>query len=113
MGEEFDLVVSSHTLAELYAILSTLPVKPRLSPGTAWRMIHENVERVAEIVSLSASDYASTIKQLADSGLTGGVIYDALIAKAAKKSAVDRLVTLNLADFRRVWPEGAGILCEP
>ena len=54
-------------------------------------------------VPLSAADYAGTIKQLADSGFTDGVVYDALIVRAARKSAVDRLVTLNLADFRRLW----------
>ncbi|MBI4586652.1 MAG: PIN domain-containing protein [Planctomycetes bacterium] len=112
-AKEFELAVSSHTLVELYAVLSALPVQPRIAPGTAWRMIHENLESVAEIVSLSAKDYSRTIKRLADSGLTGGLVYDALIAAAAKKSSAGRLVTLNLADFRRSWPEGADILCEP
>ena len=27
-AEEFDLIVSSHTIAELYAVFSTLPVSP-------------------------------------------------------------------------------------
>lgn len=40
---EFDFFVASHTLAELYAVLTTLPVSPRISPGTAWRLIHENI----------------------------------------------------------------------
>lgn len=50
---KFDFVVASHTLAELYAVLTTLPVRPRISPAIAWRLVHENVETSAKIVSLS------------------------------------------------------------
>ena len=41
---EYDFVVATHTLAELYAVLTTLPVKPRISSSTAWRLIQENIE---------------------------------------------------------------------
>ena len=34
-AREFDLVVASHTLAELYAVLSTFPIKPRITSATA------------------------------------------------------------------------------
>ena len=55
-AKKFEYIVSSHTLAELYAVLSTLPVKPRISPNVAWRLIHENIERTAKIVSLSPAE---------------------------------------------------------
>ena len=42
---EFQLFVASHTLAEMFAVLTTLPVKPRISPSTAWRLVSENVAR--------------------------------------------------------------------
>ena len=61
-AEECDFVVASHTLAELYAVLTTLPVRPRISPAVAWRLVHENVETSAKIVSLTPSDYRSTVK---------------------------------------------------
>ena len=38
-AQEFEFVVSSHTLAELYAVLTTLPVKPRISPNVSWRSL--------------------------------------------------------------------------
>lgn len=69
-AREFDFLVASHTLAELYAVLTTLPVKPRISPGTAWRLVHENVEGAARVVSLSAADYRATIKRLSERGVT-------------------------------------------
>lgn len=112
-AEEFDFVVASHTLAELYAVLTTLPVKPRISPAVAWRLVHGNVETSAKIVSLSPSDYRSTVKHMAELGLSGGMVHDALIARAAQKSGVERLLTFNADDFTRVWPDGKAVLFVP
>jgi len=112
-GEEFQFLVASHTLAELYAVLTTLPVKPKIQPGIAWRLIHENVGRFAKIITLSQSDYRDTIRCVADLGLSGGIIYDALIAKAAEKSEADRLLTFKADDFKRIWPKGETIIDIP
>ncbi len=110
---EYDFIAATHTLAELYAVLTTLPVKPRISSSTARRLIQENIEGLAKIVSLSPSDYRNIINRMADFGLTGGIIYDALIAKVAQKSGVERLLTFNADDFRRVWPEGEAVFYVP
>jgi predicted nucleic acid-binding protein len=111
--KEFELIVASHTLAELYSVLTTLPIYPRIPPGTAWRLVHENVESIAKKISLSPTDYSRTIKWAAERGLTGGIIYDALIAQAAKIAKVDQLLTLDLDDFKRAWPDGASRLKTP
>jgi len=108
-----DFFVASHTLAELYAVLTTLPLKPRISPLTAWRLVHDNVETSAKIISLSPSDYKDTIKYVSELGLSGGIIYDALIVKAAQKSGVERLLTFNVDDFIRLWPEGESSIYAP
>ncbi len=108
-----ELVISSHSIAEVYAVLSTLPVSPRISPGLAWRLIHESIEPNVSIVSLTSSEYMATVKRLSDLGLSGGAVYDALIVKAAQKSGADRIVTFNMNDFRRVWPEGANRIVAP
>jgi len=112
-AKEFELVIASHSLAELYSVLSTLPIKPRISPAVAWRLIHENIETVARIVSLTPSEYRSTIKRMSQMGLSGGIIFDALIAKVAQKAKVERLLTLNIEHFSRVWPAGEQVLCTP
>lgn len=110
---EFDFMVATHSLAELYAVLTTLPVKPRMSPAIAWRLVHENVETLARLVPLSPSDYRYTVKRMADLGLTGVIIYDGLIARAAQKSKVERLLTFDADDFIRIWPEGKSVLFIP
>jgi predicted nucleic acid-binding protein len=110
---EMEYTVARHTLAELYAVLTTLPVTPKISPGTAARLIREDVGQPARVISLSPSDYGAVIRRLADLGLSGGVVYDALIARAAQRAKVDRLLTANPEDFKRVWPEGASIITVP
>ena len=112
-ANEFEFVVAGHTLAELYAVLSTLPIKPRISPLVAQKLIHENIEVSAKIVSLTSVEYSTTIKRLSELGLVGGIVYDALIAKVAEKSKVERLLTLNIKHFKRVWPEGDSIIAVP
>jgi len=109
----FEMVVASHTLAELYAVLSALPVKPRIAPAVAWRLIHENVEAIGEVISLTSAEYRAVIKRISESGLAGGIIYDALIAKVAQKAKVDRLLTFNSDHFKRVWPTGENVIITP
>jgi predicted nucleic acid-binding protein len=110
---EFELIIACHTIAELYAVLSTLPTKPRISPAAAWRLVHENIEAIGKIVSLTAAEYSSVIKKISERGLVGGITYDALIAKVAEKSKVEQLLTLNSDHFKRVWPEGEKIIVSP
>jgi predicted nucleic acid-binding protein len=111
--KKIELIVASHTLAELYAVLSTLPLKPRISSSVAWRLIKENIESISKIFSLTPAEYSSTIKSLSDMGLIGGTIYDALIAKVAQKAKVERLLTLNIDHFRRVWQDSENKLVAP
>jgi len=107
LNKRFRFLVAAHSLAELFAVLSTLPVSPRISGATAWRLIRENVIEHAEIIALSKRDYTRVLSEMAGRGLSGGAVYDALIACAAERAAVDRLLTLNPAHFRRIWPQYA------
>jgi len=110
---EVECIVVSHTLAETYAVLTTLPVKPRISPLVAQRLIDNNLQEIARIVPLTIADYWNTIRRMTAMGLSGGTIYDALIATVARRLSVDKLFTLNTDDFRRVWPEGDQVISAP
>jgi predicted nucleic acid-binding protein len=110
---EAECFVVSHTLAETYAVLTTLPVKPRISPLVAQRLIDNNLQGIARIVPLTLVDYWNTIQRMTEMGLSGGTVYDALIATVARRLSVDKLLTLNADDFRRVWPEGKQVITTP
>lgn len=113
LRREVEFLIAAHSLAELYAALTRLPASPRISPKLARRLIQENVLPAAEVVALSAEDYQEVVRRCADLGLAGGAIYDALIARAADSAGADELVTFNVEDFRRVWPEGTGVIRAP
>jgi len=107
-GNEFR--AAAHSVAELYAVLTRLPVRPPVPPGVARRLVRENVLERAEVIELDGADYAAVLDRMADNGLTGGAIYDALVVQAALKSTVDRVHTWNATDFRRVWPDAGARL---
>jgi predicted nucleic acid-binding protein len=111
-GEELGLV-SAHSVAELYAILTTLPLKPRISPTVAYDLIQHNVFDLCEVLSSTAEDYGAVIKSRSKEGITGGVTYDAIILYAAIKGKADRVVTLNENDFRRIYPQMAARIVSP
>ena len=50
---------------------------------------------------------------MVDLNLAGAVINDALIIRVAERARVDRVLTFNVDDFRRLWPEGAAKLAAP
>lgn len=108
-----EFFVAAHSVAELYAVLSAYPTRPRISPAAAFRLVRENVVTAARLVPLTARDYTAVVSQLAERSLAGGIVYDALVARAATKAKADRLVTLNPRDFHRVWTGPAGAIVAP
>lgn len=93
-----------HSIAEVFAALTRLPVRPRIHPVEAARIISDNILPHFEVVSLSKRDYLEALKTMADGGWTGAKIYDALLLRCAARSAVQRIYTFNLADFRQLAP---------
>jgi predicted nucleic acid-binding protein len=106
-------LVSAHSVAELYAILTTLPVKPRISPVIAHKLIQLNVFDLCKVAPLDAEDYRTVTRHLSEEGIIGGVTYDAIILYAAIKEKADRVVTLNESDFRRIYPQLAEQIISP
>jgi len=103
-------VVAQPTLAELYATLTSLPLRPRLAPLEVAQFIRENVAEVCAVQELRGRDYRRVIERLSLAGFAGGIVYDALIAEAALKAKAVKIVTFNQSDFERLpWLEEAGI----
>lgn len=95
-------LVSAHSLAELYGILTKLPPPWRHAPEQALITIQENVLGYFDIISLDGADYRALIREAALAGIQGGTIYDAVLLKSAGKAAVDQIYTLNLKYFAAV-----------
>jgi predicted nucleic acid-binding protein len=109
----YRVVVSGHSLAEVYAVLTRMPRTPQIQPSEAFQMIEENVARVCEIQTFDPGDYVELLREIHPHGVVGGMVYDALIARAAEKANVDYLVTLNDKHFHKVWPAGGNRIVSP
>ncbi|BAU12777.1 PilT protein domain protein [Leptolyngbya sp. NIES-3755] len=94
-------ILSTHSLAEIYSVVTRLPVRPRINPDLAQTLLNENL-RSFEVVSLEVQDYRSAISRMVALNLPGGGIFDALIAQAAIKSSAEVLLTLNPKHFERL-----------
>ena len=95
-------MISAHSIVETYAVLSTLPVTPRIAPAAAWALVEHTILPFVQAVELTAQETGIVVQRLSRQGLAGGVVYDALIAEAAVKGGAECIVTLNVSDFRRV-----------
>jgi predicted nucleic acid-binding protein len=69
--DQFQGVVSTHTMAELYSVLTRLPYRPVISPAIAQRQIRENLQSF-ERVGLDPSDYDAAIDRMTALNLPGG-----------------------------------------
>jgi predicted nucleic acid-binding protein len=98
-------VISAHGIAEIYAVLTSVPFSCPVSPAEAWRVIQENVLSLFEIEALPRSDYTEVLRQCAAQGWTGGLVYDAIHLQAARKAKCARVYTFNLTHFRRIAPD--------
>ena len=106
-------IVAAHSIAELYSILTRLPIRPPISALNANKLIQENILRIFEIIALDAKDYQELVDYLATNGVIGGAVFDAVILKSAEQMDVDQILTLNEKDFRRVYPSLAHKLAVP
>lgn len=107
------MVIATHTLAEAYSVLTTLPLSPRIAPAAAARILRENLEGHADLQALTAADYREVVRHLGDAGLAGGIIYDALACRAAIRAGADLILTFNPKDFTRAWPDSGVRVEEP
>jgi predicted nucleic acid-binding protein len=105
--------VSTHALAEVYATLTKIPIRPPLTAEVVHRFIQEEILPTFEIIDLSAKDYRQAIKRAAALSLKGGILYDCLHWQAAKKKALHGIVTFNETDFKRIVDESAPFYINP
>jgi predicted nucleic acid-binding protein len=111
--KEIDSVIGAHSLAEIYSILTTLPIQPKLSPTQAEKLIQQNFVPHFEIVALTKEDYLSVLHILVANNVQGGATYDALIGHAAFKAQAEKLPTFNDKHFKRAYPAIAHLIEVP
>jgi predicted nucleic acid-binding protein len=90
---------AAHSLAEVYATLTRMPGKFRLSTDQILLFL-DTVEERLEIVALDGRDYRLAIEAAATAGITGGTTYDVLLTWCARKAQAEKIYTWNIGHFR-------------
>jgi predicted nucleic acid-binding protein len=103
---------AAHTLAEVYATMTALPVKDVIPPDQALLFVQETRERCT-IVSLNEDEYFHTIQQAAARGFVSGRVYDTLLLQCAAKVKAETIYTWNLKHFRAIRPDDADRMRTP
>lgn len=105
------LVIAMHTLVETYAVLTRLPTPYRPSPSDSRALLEANFSPdIAEVVTLSTDGYLRLIHEAPDGNISGGRIYDAVIAACARAGGVETLLTFNERHFAPFGGENLAIV---
>ena len=102
----------AHSLAEVYATLTRMPGKRRISGDQAMLFIGNIRERLS-MVALSGEEYAGALQASAARGIVGGAIYDALLAHCALKAKAEAIYTWNARHYSLCGREVVGRLRTP
>ena len=94
---------AAHAVAELYAVMTRLPVRPRITSEQGLLFV-ENVRDYFSVITLSAAERFEAAAEAARRGLGGAKIYDLLTLRCALKAGAERIYALNLAEFARLAP---------
>ena len=101
-----------HTLAEVYAAMTALPIRPILPPEQVILFVQEVRDRLT-LAPLDENEYFETLQQAANAGFTSGRVYDALILRCAVKVKAQTIYTWNLKHFQAIAPGLAGRIRTP
>lgn len=104
--------LTTHGLAELFATLTALPLKPRLLPADAERMIQQSIVAYLTVIPLNADHYRDAIRLTVTQNLASGAICDALHLIGARSAGCNTLYTINLRHFRSLAP-GDSMIASP
>ncbi len=102
----------AHSLAEMYAALTRLPGKHRLS-GDQVMLLLQNIRERLTIVSLGADEYYAVLEEMAAEGVAGGTVYDGLLARCALKAKAETIYSWNIKHFQQFGSEVTARLKTP
>ena len=96
--------LTTHGLAELFATLTALPLKPRLSPREVEGIIEQSILSHFTLIPLGREEYQNALRLTVAQNLFSGAVCDALHLVGARAAGCTTLYTLNLRHFRALAP---------
>ena len=103
---------ATHTMAEFYVGLTGMRPPNRFHPAQAIKLL-DGIRGKFQCIELTADEVVETAREVAALGLLGGIIYDALLLKCARKVNAERIYTWDVGNFQRVAPDLAERIVTP
>lgn len=103
---------AAHSLAEVYATLTGMPGKSRVSGDEALLFLGDIRERLT-LIALNGQECFQMAEASAASRLVSGAIYDAILGHCALKAKAEVIYTWNPRDFLRLSPAIASRVKSP
>jgi predicted nucleic acid-binding protein len=107
-----EVCCGAHSLAEVYASLTGMPGKERVSADEAMLFL-SNIRDRLSLITLTNEEYFQTMEGSAAIGIIGGGVYDAVLGSCALKAGAETLYTWNVRHFRRLSPDIAARVATP
>lgn len=104
------MLIAAPTLIESYAVLTRLPPPHRMAPEVVLQIIEESFVGHGRVVALDGRSYRTLVHRLAETQITGGRAYDAVIAECALRERDVTLLTFNERDFTPFTARGLAIV---
>ena len=101
-GKE-EMVIAAHSLTETFAVLTRLPAPHRLRVTDAIDLIESNW-RDTPTVHLTGAEMWSALREAQRRTMSGGRMYDVLIALAALKAEATTTITWNVRHYEAFAP---------
>jgi predicted nucleic acid-binding protein len=98
--EKSKVSCSSHSLGEVYSCLTGMPGKDRVSGNEAMLFLANIREHITLVALTTEEQFLAT--EASAPAVTGGGIYDTLIAHCALKASAETIYTWNTKDFKRL-----------
>ena len=97
------VVVPAHALVESFSVLTRMPAPYRAGAADVLQSLKQTFEST-RLVTLNSRSIWPVLERVVSLGLSGGIVYDALILEAASDAGATKLLTLNTRDYDRLEP---------
>ena len=104
-----NLMVAAHAVLECFSVLTRLPERIRITPREASERLFENIAQNFQMIGVDPDTCWAAVRHLSYRDLSGGLIYDAIIAHSCASAGATILLTWDVQDFLRVAPPGLTI----
>ena len=94
-------IASAHAFAETWAVLTAMPIEPRISGQVALTAL-QRLGKIVSFVPPEKTTHAAAAARCSNLGLRSGAIYDALHLVCAESEHATCLLTFNERDFTRL-----------